>query len=59
MIETCLNIVKSAAEKCKVKTKFNNTLKHYKKDFAIQKKVRNVYGKNINKKYSERLYRTI
>ena len=27
MIETCLNIVKSAAEKCKVKTKFNNTLK--------------------------------
>ncbi len=53
MIETCLNIAKSAAEKCKVKTKFNNTLKHYKKDFCNSKKVRNVYGKNINKKYSK------
>ena len=45
MIETCLNIVKSAAEKCKVKTKFNNTLKHYKKDFAIQKRLEMCTGK--------------
>ena len=57
MIETCLNIVKSAAEKCKVKTKFNNTLKHYKKDFAIQKRLEMCTGKisikNIPKDYTE------
>ena len=33
MIETCLNIVKSAAEKCKVKTKFNNTIQKILKRF--------------------------
>ena len=57
MIETCLNIAKSAAEKCKVKTKFNNTLKHYKKDFAIQKRLEMCTGKitikNIPKDYTE------
>ena len=45
MIETCLNIAKSAAEKCKVKIKFNNTLKHYKKDFAIRKRLEICTGK--------------
>ena len=54
MIETCLNIAKSAAEKCKVKTKFNNTLKHYKKDFAIQKRLEMCTGKiSIKNKQSE------
>ena len=32
----------------KVKTKFNNTLKHYKKDFAIQKRLEMCTGKILS-----------